>query len=409
MSFTEPSLRPIRPAALRTSSVLALSLALAVACAPERRPDNLEPAATGGGFQAQYRTPGPKPKEAVALRSTAMNAETCRPPLGGTGRATHAPAGLGGEALSRGDLLDIRVFGDTTFSGAYEVSRDGTVKLPFLGAVPAAGRGAGAVAKDIGARLVSGGQYPEAPEVSVLVSDFGSARVGVSGAVFEPHVIELGLRGDTIDTRRQEALGGSTEGRNLSAALRAAGGIRPDADLSAVRLTRAGRSYSIDMRGAIEGTAFDDVMLIAGDTVAVPSRGCFQEALMVPSPVNPPGVSLFLSNLTQPATGNAPSANGAETRQVPYGTRFLQAAINANCVGGALATSAHRSAALLSRNPLTGVSVVVERRLEDMMTRADRDDYDPYLLPGDALACYDSTVTNIADVARVVGAVAGRF
>lgn len=130
---------------------------------------------------------------------------------------------------------------------------------------------------------------------------------------------------------------------------------------------------------------------------------------MVPSPVSPPGVSLFLSNLTQPATGNAPSANGAETRQVPYGTRFLQAAINANCVGGALATSGHRSAALLSRNPLTGVSVVVERRLEDMMTRADRDDYDPYLLPGDALACYDSTVTNIADVARVIGAVAGGF
>lgn len=62
---------------------------------------------------------------------------------------------------------------------------------------------------------------------------------------------------------------------------------------------------------------------------------------------------------------------------------------------------------MMSRNPVTGVSVVIERRIEDTMTRADRDEFDPYLLPGDAIACYDSAVTNIADVARVVGTVLG--
>jgi hypothetical protein len=35
----------------------------------------------------------------------------------------------------------------------------------------------------------------------------------------------------------------------------------------------------------------------------------------------------------------------------------------------------------MPRNPVTGVSVVIERRIEDMMTRADRDEFDPYLLP----------------------------
>ena len=88
---------------------------------------------------------------------------------------------------------------------------------------------------------------------------------------------------------------------------------------------------------------------------------------------------------------------------MPYGTRYLQAVIDANCVGGARATSADRSAALFSRNPVTGVSVVIERRVEELRTRADRDDYDPYVLPGDAIACYDSGVTNLGEIGRLIG------
>lgn len=128
---------------------------------------------------------------------------------------------------------------------------------------------------------------------------------------------------------------------------------------------------------------------------------------MRPSPISPPGVTLFLSNLTQPATDNASSAIGREVREVPYGTRYLQAVIDSNCVGGARATSADRSSVLVSRNPVTGISVVIERNIENLLRRADRDDYDPYLLPGDALACYDSTITNLAEIGRVLGVATG--
>ena len=130
---------------------------------------------------------------------------------------------------------------------------------------------------------------------------------------------------------------------------------------------------------------------------------------MVPSPISPPGISLFLSNLSQPTTGNASAGISQDARQVPYGTRLMQGVVSANCVGGARATSADRSVALFTRDPLTHTSTVIERRIEDMRARADRDDYDPYLLPGDAMACYDSTVTNIADVARVLGLVGTGF
>ena len=143
---------------------------------------------------------------------------------------------------------------------------------------------------------------------------------------------------------------------------------------------------------------------LAGPELAeAAARQCFQDDLMKPSPVSPPGISLYLSNLTQPAAGNAPSAIGQTVREVPYGTRYIQAVIDANCVGGARATSADRSAALFSRNPVTEVSAVIERPIEKLRKRADRDDYDPYLLPGDAIACYDSGVTNVIELGKVLG------
>lgn len=165
--------------------------------------------------------------------------------------------------------------------------------------------------------------------------------------------------------------------------------------------TYTGSTYAAWLRGE---DSFD-IMLLTGDHIVVPSRECFQDDLMRPSPISPPGVSLFMSNLTQPAAGNASSAIGRDVREMPYGTRYLQAVVDANCVGGPRSTSAERSAVLFSRNPMTNVSVVIERDIEDLLRQADRDDYDPYLLPGDAVACYDSTITNIAEVTRVLGVV----
>ncbi|MGF1553437.1 MAG: polysaccharide biosynthesis protein, partial [Paracoccaceae bacterium] len=214
------------------------------------------------------------------------------------------------------------------------------------------------------------------------------------------------VAGAERDGARQAALGGPAGGRTLSAALRAAGGIRPDADLSRVALERGGRTRIFDLNGAFSGGAFEDAVMVAGDRVSVPSRGCFQVALMRPNPVSPPGITVHMSNLTQPARANAPSAIGQHVREMPYGARFLQAVFSMNCMGGAAATNADRYAVLFSRNPVTGHSVVVERRLEDLLRRADRDALDPYLLPGDAVACYDSAVTNLTEVARAIGTIA---
>ncbi|WP_289150055.1 polysaccharide biosynthesis/export family protein [uncultured Salipiger sp.] len=387
-----------------------LGLGLVAGCGPAPNPQNIAPVESGGGYQAQYRDPPARGEEPAMLFSARLNAERCTPhgggPDGGAKGSELVEYALRGERLSRNDLVDVRVSDDPTFTSNYVVSRDGMLKLPFLPPIAAQGRSTDEIEADLAAALVRAEFYDAAPRVSVRATDFASVSVAVSGAVFEPHAVEIGRQsGDDLDPARQLALGASTEARNLSAAIRAAGGVRPDADLSAVQLRRAGRSYTLDLRGVFEGRNAADVMLLTGDEITVPSRQCFQDNLMRPSPLSPPGVSLFLSNLTQPATGNAISAIGREVREMPWGTRFMQAVVDSNCVGGARATSAYRSAVLLTRDPVTGVSTVIERSIEDQLRRADRDDFDPYLLPGDAIACYDSSITNLSEVAGVLGSV----
>jgi polysaccharide export outer membrane protein len=387
----------------------ALIAGLLASCGAASIQHNLEPVREGHGYQAQYRAldliDGDHPP---VLRSTAINAERCLAPHGGTRRSTSIPRALQGQRLSRDDLLDVRIAGDDTFEGRYTVAQDGTVHLPFLPRVQAQGRSVHSVQAAIGQALIQEGFYTEVPRISVRVTDYAAVQAAVSGAVFEPRGITIGgASGDDIDAARQEALGASSTNRTLSAALRSAGGVRPDADLSAVHLTRAGIVHVLDLRAMAEGNATNDVVILADDQIEVPSLGCFQDALMRPSTISPPGISLYLSNLTVPAVGNASSGIGREVRQVPYGTRYMQAVVNSNCVGGTRATSAARSAVLFTRNPMTGISAVIERDIETLLHRADRDDYDPYLLPGDAVACYDSAVTNVTDIAAALGVVLG--
>lgn len=377
------------------------------ACSPMQTPVNMEKVAVGASYQAQYRAEVHARRQRAAESSARLNETACANDDGvGSATPVAAPPAFSHEHLSPGDLLRIDVGEDETFSGEFEISRDGKLKAPFLKAIATKGRSAGELSDDLRARLVAEDYYhAPGPRVSIRVTEFAPVRIAISGAVFEPREAVIGEAGDVRDVARQRALGGNTEGRNLSAALRAAGGVRPDADLSQVRIIRDGEEHVLDLRRAMAGRAFPDVMLLAGDEIIVPSRGCFQEALMKPTSITAPGVKVFMSNLTKPADANALSAVGKDARELRYGTRMIQAVVGMNCYGGAKLTNADRSAVLFTRNPISGQSIVIERKIEDLLRGAARDDLDPYILPGDALACYDSAVTDVTELARSFGIV----
>jgi polysaccharide export outer membrane protein len=109
-----------------------------------------------------------------------------------------------------------------------------------------------------------------------------------------------------------------------------------------------------------------------------------------------------MSNLIDSAQNNASAAVGRYATNLPYGTRLLQAAVSANCVGGKEWTNAPRKVMLASINPITNETQVIERSVEQLMRYANRDDINPYVMPNDAIACYDSGVTNLRDVARTI-------
>lgn len=392
---------------IRRNLYCAVAAVALTACTSMQKPTNLEPVESGGGYQSQYRDVAMNRNELSFLQAPALNSSSCLPEAGDARVAVtskwSSPAltPLLGEKLSRNDLIQVTIDGDEALSGDFVVSRDGALKLPYLNPIMVQGRSLQEAERMLSDALVAAEFYNQPPRLSVRVKDFASVVVGVKGAVFEPHAVQVGgIAGDAVDVSRQRAVGASTEGRNLATALRAAGGVRPDADLSSVELHRAGRTYRMDLRGVFDGTDPTDIMMLTGDEIVVKSRHCFQDALMRPGPISPPGVSLFMSNLTQPASNNAGSAIGRDVREMPYGTRYMQALVDANCVGGTKTTNANRKAILFSRNPITGVSVVIERDIEDLLRRGNRDDFDPFVLPGDAIACYDSTVTSITEVGR---------
>jgi polysaccharide export outer membrane protein len=67
-----------------------------------------------------------------------------------------------------------------------QVAEVGTINLPLVGTIPAAGRTAPEVERDLQARL--GAKYLKSPQVTVYVKEFNSQRVTVQGAVRKPGV-----------------------------------------------------------------------------------------------------------------------------------------------------------------------------------------------------------------------------
>jgi polysaccharide biosynthesis/export protein len=391
---------------IRASAMIAI--VLLVSCASSfDRPRNLG-SVEAAPYQVERRSMSDAAEAALLTSSPSQNLGRCQDmDLALTGQPIDTGLAAAFEepsVFSPGDLIQLQITRGEGFEGDFVISPTGYLRLPHIGDIPAAGTTKSQLEETVARLLVSGGFFQSSfVQVSVDVLHWAPIPVSISGAVFQSGDVVLNERGANSDPGlRIESAGDFTMQRRLSRALSAASGVRPDADIRNIVLIRNGRRRVFDMTGALNGGPMDDPLLVAGDRVHVPSRGCFQMALARPSRITPPGIRVFMSNLTRPASSNATSAIGEYSTKLPYGTRLLQGLVSANCVGGIQATNAQRWGVLISRNPVTGDSEVVARSIEDMVRRADRDDFNPVLLPNDAIACYDSHVTNARDVIAMV-------
>ncbi|WP_164867864.1 polysaccharide biosynthesis/export family protein [Rhodovarius crocodyli] len=386
----------------RLASLLLPQLALLplCGCLAWQEPDNpgdLQRA----GYMAERRAVPDEPVE-TAHDATAWNLARCTEPR--TRPSTVMLDAADPLVLSQGDLLRIVVTNDELPTGNYEVGNDGAIALPRMNPLRVVGMTPRQAEVAVEQRLVAAGWYrPGHGRVALSLLERGPVRVIVSGAVFQSGRVVINQRSpQETDTARQGAIGAHALTSTLSSAITFAGGVRPDADIAHVEVRRGGQVSVVDLSGIVSDEPVNDLMLMDGDRVVVPSRRCFQAELARPTPITPPGVRAYISNLSVPANNNAGAAIGRDSSNFPYGIRLLQALASMNCIGGAQMTNADRWAILISVNPLDGQTEVIQRRIEGLVRRRDRDAYNPVIMPNDAIACYDSAVTNGRELLRTL-------
>lgn len=306
--------------------------------------------------------------------------------------------------LSPGDRIRILIPEGELFSGVYEVNLDGNIQIPYLNPFPVSGLEIEAVKQELYRVLVDRKFFqPQFLQVNVSILQWAAIQVNVAGATFQPGRISINNR--TAEERalqQNQTSGDNPPDRYLTAALRGAGGITPLANIKDIRIFRNGGEQIVDLSGVFTGEAVEDVPLIAGDRIVVPELPQQLNSLVRPSQITPPGIRVFLSNLTIPATSNASSAIKSDGSSFPYGARFSQAVISANCLGGTPNTNAPRRAVLVRTDRQTGETKVVDRSVEDLIRNSTDDANNPFLMPEDGVGCYDSTVSDARDIVRTI-------
>ncbi|MDH5727200.1 MAG: polysaccharide export protein, partial [Nitrospira sp.] len=81
------------------------------------------------------------------------------------------------------DVLKVTVWKSPDLSGEVTIRPDGTITMPLIGDVPAAGLAANVLAKHIGERLT---EYMSSPIVTVQVKEVNSYFIYVMGEVVKP-------------------------------------------------------------------------------------------------------------------------------------------------------------------------------------------------------------------------------
>lgn len=194
-------------------------------------------AGTGGAFT-------PAGGDAEARREAARAAETLT-----------APATPGNSAYKIGahDVVEVSVFKVPELSKSAQVAETGTINLPLVGEIPAAGRTAQEIERDLTAKL--GAKYLQNPQVTVFVKEYNSQRVTLEGAIKKPGVYPIRGRATLLQF------------------IATAEGLDPNSDSTVVifRQNEGKRSAARFDISAIRAGSAEDPLVQSGDVIVAGS------------------------------------------------------------------------------------------------------------------------------------------
>ncbi len=193
--------------------------------------------------------------------------------LGGIAHAADAPDP--GYVFGPDDTVQVIVYGQSEFNITTRIKSDGSIVMPLIGIVKAAGTTNIGLAKVIYDRLIQGG-FLKDPIVNVEIGAYVSKTVNVAGKVGAPGIYPL--------DRPYRAL----------ELLLKAGWVRPDS-ASYVYLRRPGSPETrLAVEGLVRGDVDKDPLLHPGDTLYVPEA----DVIYVQGAIARPGPTFLLPNMT---------------------------------------------------------------------------------------------------------------
>jgi polysaccharide export outer membrane protein len=168
--------------------------------------------------------------------------------------------------IGPGDVVEVNLLERTDFNTKAKVSTDGTIQLPYIGAIPAADRTAQVLNEQIRAALIKGGFFAK-PNLSVEVVSFASRYVTVLGAVGAPGLVPI------------------DRAYRLSEIIAKVGGVRDNgADYVIVRPAKGGPEARYSVKALAVGDLNKDPFVSPGDTVYSPVAEMFYISGQVRSP-----------------------------------------------------------------------------------------------------------------------------
>jgi polysaccharide biosynthesis/export protein len=174
-----------------------------------------------------------------------------------------------GYVLGAGDQVVISVFGYEEYTGDRTILPDGTITIPLVGSIQAAGQTTDQLAQTLTARLQP---YLVDPMITVNLSVLRAVSVNVAGEVLRPGRVQLQSLSEAGVTQSQNG----PEPPTLSVALTKAGGITQYADIRQVVLQRSAangqsQSTTINLWDAIGSpNAPPEIVLQDGDSIYIP-------------------------------------------------------------------------------------------------------------------------------------------
>jgi len=148
------------------------------------------------------------------------------------------------------DILNVKVWREQDFTGAYTVRPDGKITIPLVGDVQASGL----TPERLGDQLKQAlSNYINAPDVSVSLQTVNSKKFFITGEVNRPGEYSLATPTKVFD------------------ALSNAGGFRDFANKKKIVIIRGGERIKFNYQDILKGKSLEqNILLENGDTIVVP-------------------------------------------------------------------------------------------------------------------------------------------